>query len=255
MSTKQELSDNKPKTIQQLLTSYKNQITAALPSHLTADRMSRIALTEIRRNPKLLECDPVSLFGAVIQASQLGLEIGPGGAHLVPFKKQVQMIPDYRGLMALARRSGDISGFYAQIVCSNDEFDYQFGTQEFLHFKPAKSNRGEIIGAFAIAHFKEGGSQFEYMTIEDIEDIKKRSKASNSGPWITDYEAMAKKTVIRQICKYLPVSVELQKAITLDELNDRDVEQDNRAILDGEFIVTPERHGKPEVEMPKAASK
>ena len=66
---------------------------------------------------------------------------------------------------------------------------------------------------------------------------------------------MAKKTVIRQICKYLPVSVELQKAITLDELNDRDVEQDNRAILDGEFIVTPERHGKPEVEMPKAASK
>lgn len=254
MSTK-ELASKKPQTIQEFLKAYKGQIVAALPRHLDADRMTRIALTEIRRNPKLLECDTVSLFGAIIQASQLGLEIGPGGAHLVPFKKQIQMIPDYRGLMALARRSGDISGFYAQIVCENDKFDYQFGTAEYLHFQPAKTNRGSIIGAFAIAHFKEGGSQFEYMTVEDIEDIRKRSKAKESGPWVTDYDAMAKKTVIRQICKYLPVSVELQKAINLDELNERDEAQDNRAILDGEFIPTQEQHGKPDVEMPKAAQR
>jgi recombination protein RecT len=254
MSTK-EIQANKPRTIQTLLITYKDQITAALPKHLTADRMSRIALTEIRRNPNLLKCDPVSLFGAVIQASQLGLEIGPGGAHLVPFKGQIQMIPDYRGLMAMARRSGDIMAFYAQIVKANDLFSYQFGTEEYLHFKPATSNRGEIIGAFAIAKFKEGGSQFEYMTVEDINEIRDRSKAKNSGPWVTDYEPMAKKTVIRQICKYLPVSVELQKAINLDELNDRDVAQDNRAILDGEFMAAPEEQGKPEVEMPKAATK
>lgn len=247
-----QLQDQKPRTIQELLKTYKGQIAAALPRHLTADRMSRIALTEIRRNPKLLDCDPVSLFGAIIQASQLGLEIGPGGAHLVPFKKQIQMIPDYRGLMGLARRSGDIDVFYAQIVRENDRFNYQYGTEEFLEFQPASSNRGQIQGAFAIAKFKSGSSQFEYMTFEGINEVRNRSKAKDSGPWVTDYEPMAKKTVIRQLCKYLPVSVELQRAISLDELNDRDVEQNNRAILDGEFTAEQPR-GKPEVKMPKEA--
>ena len=253
MSTKEiQAKKQQPKTIQGLLSTYKDQIAAALPRHLNADRMGRIALTIIRKNPTLLKCDPISLFGAIIQASQLGLEIGPGGAHLVPYGKEVQMIPDYRGLMGLARNSGDISTFYAKVVKANDAFDYQYGSSEFIHFKPANTNRGEVIGAFAFAKFKDGDIQFDYMTIEDIELIRQRSKAKDKGPWVTDYEAMALKTVIRRICKFLPVSAELQKAISLDELNDIDMTQNNRAILDGEFSETPEEQGKPEVEMPQA---
>ncbi len=242
----------KPQTIQQFLIAYKGQIAAALPKHLNADRVCRIALTAIRSNPKLLECETVSLFGAIIQASQLGLEIGAGGAHLVPFKKQVQMIPDYRGLMSLARRSGDITAFYAQIVKENDQFSLQYGTEEYLHFKPAFSNRGKIIGAFAKATFKDGSCQFDFMPTEAIDATRSRSRAKDSGPWVTDYEAMAMKTVLRKICKFLPVSSELQRAIVLDEMNDRDVGQNNQAVLDGEFFEEPEETGKPEVAMPKA---
>jgi recombination protein RecT len=251
--SEQKLANKKPETITQLLKAYNSQIAAALPRHLDADRMSRVALTEIRRNPKLMACNPISLFGAIIQASQLGLEIGSGGAHLVPYGKEVQMIPDYRGLMSIARRSGDINVIYAQIVHENDTFDYQFGTQYFLHFKPAKTTRGKIIGCFAIANFKDGASQFEYMTVDDIDDIRQRSKAKDKGPWVTDYEAMAKKTVLRQLCKFLPASIELQRAVTLDELNDSDISQNNKAIIDAEFSeeYLPVE-GKPEVEMPTA---
>jgi len=224
----------------------------ALPKHLTADKMARIALTTIRKSPKLLACDPISLFGAIIQASQLGLEIGPGGAYLVPYKKEVQVIPDYRGLMKLARNSGNITNFYPKIVMGNDQFDYMYGSNEFLNFKPAASNRGEIIGAFAYAKFKDSNdAQFEFMPIEDIERIRQRSKAKDDGPWKTDYEAMCMKTVIRRICKFLPVSTELQKAISLDELNDIDMSQANRAILEGEFEENTQPDGKPDVAMPK----
>ena len=246
-----QLQQQRPKTIYELLKSHKNQIAAALPKHLTADRMSRIALTEIRKNPKLSECDPISLFGSIIQASQLGLEIGPGGAHLVPFKNQVQMIPDYRGLMNLARRSGDIDVFYAQVVRENDSFNYQYGTDEYLHFIPSPNNRGRIISAFAIAKYKGGSYQFDVMSTDEINEHRLRSRAKDAGPWVTDYDPMAKKTVIRRLCKYLPVSVELQRAISLDELNDNNIIQNNRAILDNE-LETPASSGKPDVQMPQA---
>jgi len=255
MNNTQSLQAKKPQTIQQFLTAYRGQITAALPKHMDTDRICRIALTEIRRTPSLMKCDTISLFGAIIQASQLGLEIGPGGAHLVPFKNQVNMIPDYRGLMSLARNSGEIKGFHAQIVKDNDFFEYQYGTDEHLRFRPAANNRGETIGAFAYAGFKGGGGQFEYMTVDEIGSIRDRSPAKAKGPWVTDYEAMAKKTVIRRICKFLPSSANLQRAIHLDEMNDREVSQDNSAILDGDFMEIPEpAAGKPEVATPKAVA-
>ena len=244
-------------TIQGLLHNYKDQIALALPRHMNADRMARIALTIIRKNDSLKDCNPISLFGAIIQASQLGLEVGIH-AHLVPFynkrtkQKEVQMIPDYRGLMHLARNSGDISTIMANVVYENDQFDYQFGTASFLHHKPAKTNRGEIIGAYSVAKFKDGDSQFDYMTKEEINAIRDRSKAKDDGPWVTDYVPMAMKTVVKRLCKYLPVSVELQKAVTLDEVNDIGESQGNIAILDAEF--EQKDTGKPDVEMPEAVN-
>lgn len=249
------MTNKKELTIQGLLVNYKDQIALALPKHMNPDRMSRIALTVIRKNPSLQECNPISLFGAIIQASQLGLEIGIH-AHLVPFynkktkQKEVQMIPDYRGIMHLARNSGEITSIQANVVYMHDSFDYQFGTASFLHHKPAKTDRGELIGAYAVAKYKDGESQFDYMTKEEIDLIRNRSASKDSGPWVTDYVAMAMKTVTKRLCKYLPVSVELQKAVTLDERNDIGESQNNMEILDAEFVQT--ESGKPEVEMPEA---
>lgn len=248
---------NQALTIQGLLHNYKDQIALALPRHMNPDRMARIALTIIRKNQTLQQCNPVSLFGAIIQASQLGLEVGIH-AHLVPFNntrkktKEVQMIPDYRGLMHLARNSGDISIFTAAVVREHDQFDYQYGTAQFLHHKPAKTQRGNIIGAYAIAKFKGGDYQFDYMTKEDVDEIRNRSKAKDDGPWVTDYAAMAMKTVIKRLCKLLPVSVELQTAVSMDDKAEIGESQDNITILDTDFEVEPQ--GKPDVDMPEATS-
>ena len=257
MTTIKKDSDTQSKelTIVGLLQNYKNQIALALPKHMNSDRMARIALTIIRKNKSLQNCDPISLFGAIIQASQLGLEVGIH-AHLVPFfnkhtkQTEVQMIPDYRGLIHLARNSGEISSFTAKVVYEHDQFDYQFGTNSFLHHKPTSGERGLIIGAYAVAEFTKGGYQFDYMPKQEIDDIRDRSKAKDSGPWVTDYVPMAMKTVSKRLCKYLPVSVELQQAVKLDDLNDVNESQNNGLIIDSELDEFD--HGKPEVTIPEA---
>lgn len=210
------------------------EIEKALPKHMDADRMARIALTTIRTNPKLLECSVPSLLGAVMQAAQLGLEPGLiGHCYLVPFKNgktgqtDVQFIIGYKGMIDLARRSGQIENIYAHAVYSNDEFDYELGLEPKLKHKPyMKGDRGEFIGAYAVAHFKDGGYQFEFMPKEEIEKRRKRSRAANNGPWVTDYEEMAKKTVIRHMWKYLPISIEIQQAVVQDETVKKDITAD-----------------------------
>ena len=206
------------------------EIEKALPKHMDADRMARIALTTIRTNPKLLECSVPSLLGAVMQAAQLGLEPGLiGHCYLVPFKNgktgqsEVQFIIGYKGMIDPARRSGNIESIYAHAVYANDTFEYEYGLHPKLVHKPAMTDRGEFIGAYAVAHFKDGGYQFEFMPKEEIEKRRKRSKAANAGPWVTDYEEMAKKTVIRHMWKYLPISIEIQQQAAQDEVVRKDV--------------------------------
>ncbi|UQD53329.1 recombination protein RecT [Bacillus methanolicus] len=207
------------------------EIEKALPSHMNPDRMARIALTTIRTNPKLLEASVPSLLGAVMQAAQLGLEPGLiGHCYLVPFRNgktgqtDVQFIIGYKGMIDLARRSGQIENIYAHSVYSKDEFDYELGLEPKLKHKPfMEGDRGEFIGAYAVAHFKDGGYQFEFMPKDEIEKRRKRSKAANNGPWVTDYEEMAKKTVIRHMWKYLPISVEIQQQALQDEVVRKDV--------------------------------
>lgn len=206
------------------------EIEKALPSHMNADRMARIALTTIRTNPMLLQCSIPSLLGAVMQAAQLGLEPGLiGHCYLVPFKNgktgqmDVQFIIGYKGMIDLARRSGNIESIYAHCVYEADEFDYELGLHPKLHHKPATGRRGEMKYVYAVAHFKDGGYQFEVMDKEEIERRRKRSKAANNGPWVTDYEEMAKKTVIRHMWKYLPISIEIQQQAGQDEVVRKDV--------------------------------
>lgn len=228
-------------TLRDFLIKQKDQIAAALPKHLTADRMLRIVMTELRKTPKLGECNPVSLVGAVIQCSQLGLEPGGvlGHAYLIPFGNECQFIVGYRGMIDLARRSGQIVSVSAHEVYSNDKFEYCYGIDEKCIHQPAIGERGEFIGAYSVVKLKDGGHQFEFMSKHEIEKIRNKSKAKNNGPWVTNYEEMAKKTVIRRIFKYLPISIEIQKAVTLDESAERG-EQNNKDIIEGELIQDSE---------------
>ncbi|EGL82072.1 RecT protein [Caldalkalibacillus thermarum TA2.A1] len=221
------------------------EIEKALPKHMDADRMARIALTTIRTNPQLLECTVPSLMGAVMQAAQLGLEPGLiGHCYFVPFwnnkkkQREVQFIIGYKGMIDLARRSGHIESIYAHCVYENDEFEYELGLHPKLVHKPALKDRGKLQYVYAVAHFKDGGYQFEIMDIDTVEKIRKRSKAADNGPWVTDYEEMAKKTVLRRMWKYLPISVEVQQQAAQDETVRRDVSADPEPVYDDVIDIT-----------------
>lgn len=193
--------------------SFKAQIAAALPKHMTADRMARVALTEVRKTPALMACDPAIFAAAIIQCSQLGLEPGNGLGHayLIPFKTEVQLVIGYRGLIELVRRSGAVKSLVARAVRHGDDFDYAFGLEERLDHVPTQGKRGEVTFVYAVATLADGTKQFDVMSREQVEDIKRRSKSAggNSSPWSTDFEEMAKKTIIRRIVKMLPLSPEV----------------------------------------------
>lgn len=209
----------------------KQQLAAALPKHITADRLARIALTTIRLNPTLQECNSASLIAAIMQAAQLGLEPGLlGHCYFVPFNrkikqagqadkwvKDVQFIIGYKGLLDLARRTGAIVSIAAEVICSNDKFVYRKGFNEVLEHEPSYIDRGEVIAAYAYATTKDGGRYAVVMNKQEIEKIRRRSKAADSGPWVSDWEEMAKKTVIRRLAKFLPMSIEFASAQAEDE--------------------------------------
>jgi len=242
-------SSNPANTIAAYLKKMGPEIQKALPKHMDPDRLARIALTTIRQTPQLLQAEIPSLLGAVMQAAQLGLEPGLiGHCYLLPFKNnkkgttEVQFIIGYKGMIDLARRSGQIQNIYAHAVYSNDEFDYELGLEPKLEHKPSMDEeRGEFIGAYAVAHFKDGGYQFEFMPKSEIEKRRKRSAAANSkfSPWHTDYEEMAKKTVIRHMWKYLPISVEIQQAASQDETVRKDITEEAQSVYSEEYIEVP----------------
>lgn len=227
----------KKQTLIDLMMKYKPQFEMALPKHLNADRLIRLAVTEFRRNPALRECTPESLLGAVMQAAQAGLEPDAfGSCYLVPFNnkkkgpdgkeywvKEVQLVIGYKGLIELVRRSGQVTSIVANEVYENDEFEFEYGLNEKLYHKPKlDGDRGNLKCFYAYARFKDGGYAFTVMSVEQINQIrdkfsKSRKNGEIYGPWKDHYESMAKKTVIKQLIKYMPISVEIQNQIVMDE--------------------------------------
>ena len=242
MTTEIQTLKQKTLTVRDLLLNNKDQIQAALPRHMTVDRMIRVAFTSINLTPKLLDCSPRSLLAAVMQAAQLGLEPGIlGMVHLVPFKEQVQLIIGYKGLLRLSRNSREISTIFAQTVYAKDLFHYQFGTDPKIVHEPAAGDRGAPIYYYAVCRLKDGGVQFEVMSHREIEEHRNRySRAAKQGPWVTEFDEMAKKTVLRRLCKVLPASIELQTAVALDERAEIQLPQDLPDVL-GEPEPGPEK--------------
>ncbi len=212
----------KPSTLQQL--------AMALPKHLTAERFARVAITEVRKNPALAQCDPGSFMGALVQSAQLGLEIGSGLGHayLLPFRNNktgssdCTLIIGYKGLIDLIRRSGLVRRLSAHVVYAGDKFDYAFGTKEFItHVPCGEWASAKITHAYAIAEFKDGAIQMEVMTRKEIDAIRDRGR--KNPVWDSDYGEMARKTLVRRIAKYLPLSPEIADALTIDAQADEAV--------------------------------
>jgi phage RecT family recombinase len=211
-------------------------IARALPKHMTPERMIRVAMTALQKTPKLAECEPRSLVNALVQASELGLEPNTplGEAYLIPYwnskskQTEAQLMPGYRGLIKLARQSEKVDGIYAELVYEKDFFSIEYGLNKDLKHRPAlnEEDRGELIGAYAVAKFKDGYTDFEYMSAAEIEKIRKRSKSPDAGPWVTDKGEMWRKTPIRRLTKRLPLSVEdnaFRKAVEVDSNYDLDL--------------------------------
>lgn len=214
----------KPPTIRSLISGeeFKAQIAMALPKHITPDRFIRVALTAMQKTPKLLDCTQSSLFQSLLTCSQLGIEPDGRMAHLIPYGNVCQLIIDYKGLSALAMRSGEILPPHADVVCENDLFEYDRGEVK-KHVIDFRKPRGKPYAAYAIVRYKEGGEKAECMSMEEVDAIRKRSKASSSGPWVTDYNEMAKKTVFRRLSKWLPLSPEFRDALEADADNAVDI--------------------------------
>lgn len=235
-------------TLRSVIEKMKPQIEmAVVGTTLNAERFMRLIFSTISTNPKLAACSQSSFLGAMMSAAQLGLEPNTalGQAYLIPYGNQCQFQLGYKGLIELAYRSGDIKKIDAQVVYENDEFEYELGWDSKLIHKPAMENRGNPIGYYALFKMADGGGNFLFMSQEDVLNHAKRfSKTFRNGPWQTDFESMAKKTVLKMLLKYAPLKVELNRAIQSDE-SIKNVDADNLEnvnVLDvpAEFIVEDE---------------
>jgi recombination protein RecT len=207
-------------------------ITEALPKSkgMDAERLSRMTLTTLKMNPKLLECSIESLLGAVLQSAQLGLEPNLlGSCYFIPYKGTVSFQIGYKGLIDLACRKGEVLSIVAKDVRKGDSFHYEYGRSETLKHIPAPhANRGEIEYFYAYANLKNGGFVFDVMHISEIEKIRDNYSMSyqydkKGSIWVKHFESMAMKTVIKRLIKYLPISVETQSAIANDETVRKDI--------------------------------
>lgn len=229
-------------------------IKAALPSVMTPERFSRITLSALSATPKLKECTPQSFLGAMMTAAQLGLEPNTplGQAYLLPYvnrKKgctECQFQLGYKGLIDLAYRSGEVSIIQAHTVRENDEFTYELGLDPKLHHVPANANRGRAIAYYAMFKTKDGGYGFQVMTIDEINShARTYSKSFSSGPWQTNFDEMAKKTVLKKVLKYAPLKSDFVRGISQDSTVKNEIAQDMADIPDAtEYVEVDENTGE-----------
>lgn len=215
------------RTIKDLIVSMEGQIAKALPSVLTPERFTRMVLTALSTNSTLRECTPASFLGAMMQAAQLGVEPNTplGQAYLIPYKNhgtmECQFQLGYKGLLDLAYRSGEVVIIQAHEVYENDVFEYEFGLEPKLKHIPTTGKRGAVTHYYAMFKTKSGGYGFHVMGRDEVENFaKKYSSAYKKGystPWITNFDEMAKKTVLKACLKYAPIKTEFARTLSADE--------------------------------------
>ena len=233
----------KPKKMQDYIKKMQGEIAKALPSVLTPERFTRITLSALSTNAKLAETTPQSFLGAMMTAAQLGLEPNTplGQAYLIPYRNhgvlECQFQLGYKGLIDLAYRSGEVSTIQANVVYENDEFEYELGLEPKLRHVPAKSDRGDPVFFYAVFRTKDGGYGFDVMSVDDVRaHAKKYSKAYSNGPWQTNFEEMAKKTVLKRVLKYAPLKTDFVRGLSADETIKTQISEDMFSVPDETVI-------------------
>ena len=203
-----------------------NQFAMAAPKGMEASQLVRDALTALRQNPQLAHCSQASVLGGLMTCAQLGLRPGVlGQAWLIPFRDKrqggqqvAQLVIGYQGLVELAHRSGQIKSLIGRVVYENDTFDVDYGLNDTLVHKPAmRGPKGAAVAYYTIAKFNTGGHAFYVMSHDDMLEYRDKHAKSKGGPWRTDFDAMALKTTVRQLAKWLPKSTDLATALSVDE--------------------------------------
>ncbi len=244
----QEIKITKSMSIADMIKALEPEIKKALPSVITPERFTRMALSSLNNTPKLAECSQMSFLAALMSAAQLGLEPNTslGQAYLIPYnnkgKLECQFQLGYKGLIDLVYRNDHMQTIQAQAVYENDLFEYELGLNSKLVHKPALDDRGKVILFYALFKLKNGGYGFEVMSRDDIDNhAKSYSKAytTSFSPWKTDYESMAKKTVIKKLLKYAPLKIDFLRAVNSDETIKSEIGVDMTEIH-GEDIVDDE---------------
>lgn len=193
------------------------EFAKALPKHVPAEKFVRAIMTAVQTNPDLMNADRRTLYAAASKAAQMGLLPDGREGAIVTFAGKAQWMVMVAGLTKLVRNSGEISTWSVQAIYANDEFEYELGDNERIIHKPKLGDRGKVIGAYSIVLMKDGERSREIMGVDEIEAIRKRSRSGGSGPWVTDFAEMAKKTVVRRHSKRLPMSTDLDEAMREDE--------------------------------------
>ena len=256
------MADNKLTPQEQRIVSFRDllkkntvELSKALPRHIKIEQFLRVINTTVRMNQDLLECTPGSLIGCFYEAAQLGLQVDGmlGEAYLIPFNtkvklangqerrvKECQLIPGYRGYMKLALNSGLVTKIVARAVFEGDYFEYEEGLDPFLKYRrsdkppdPSKKLEDLIIGAFALAEFRDKSILPQWLWKWEIERRRAMSKA-RSGPWFTHYPEMCEKSAVRSLRRWLPQSPDLQRLDALESLSEAGVSQGLTLDLDPE---------------------
>jgi recombination protein RecT len=217
-------------TLSQQIKTMEHQFALAAPRGMEAAQLVRDALTCLRQTPKLAECEPTSVLGALMTCAQLGLRPGVlGHAWVLPYwdgkarRLNAQLVIGYQGLVDLAHRSGKIASLVARAVHANDHFDIAYGLADTLVHRPAMTGpRGDVTGYYAVVKLTTGGAAFWYMTRDEMVEWRDRYAPKNRdgavvGPWKSDFDAMGMKTCVRQLAKWMPKSTELAVALAADE--------------------------------------
>ena len=247
----------KSMSIPDMVKALEPEIKRALPSVLTPERFTRMALSALNNTPKLKECTPMSFIAALMNAAQLGLEPNTplGQAYLIPYKYkgilECQFQLGYKGMIDLAYRNDRMQSIEAHTIYENDEFYYELGLDARLKHIPTWDDRGDIRGFYAIFKLDNGGYRFEVMSKADVDrfaETYSKAYSSEYSPWKTNYEEMAKKTVLKKLLKYAPIKSDFRKALSLDETIKSELsvdmsevkndEVDYSAVVDGDYEET-----------------
>lgn len=214
--------------LKKTLTLFRDKLSKALPQGRNVDQEINSIIAVVASSPALQRCTPESIALAAFDAATIGLPINKLGlVWLVPFGQEAKLQIGYRGYIQLVTESGQVLDVSAECVYEKDRFKYTLGSNPNIeHEPPVKGDRGKIIAVYAIARFANGFLKHIVMSKETVDFIRSKSKSSANGPWVSDYDEMAKKTVVKRLCKLLPYSLPgLQKVEQANQFEERNQNQ------------------------------